>query len=153
MRLARHAIALLVLALSTVASAQASPLPMTDDGGRLFRHGADLAGEATRFLGMGNVTGTVGPWCADFVSFVLRREGRRPLQNRMAAAGLSYGPPTANPKRGDIVVMNTRHGRAHHVGFFLGWTKGGVQIVSGNWSHRVAVSVISRRSVTAFIRT
>lgn len=130
----------------------------TDDGGRAARwFGGALAGgsrviaEATRFLGARNVTGTRGPWCADYASFVLKRTGHRPLASRMAASALAYGPRVRNPRPGDLIVLGGG-GRASHVGFFAGWIRGRVVMVSGNWSHRVSRAEISPRAVIAFIR-
>jgi cell wall-associated NlpC family hydrolase len=71
----------------------------------------------------------------------------------MAASALSYGPHVSNPRPGDLVVMRTRRGAAGHVGIVVGVEPdGSIEIVSGNWSHHVARAVISRRSVTAFVR-
>ena len=104
-----------------------------------------------RFLGAGNVTGTRGPWCADYASMILRSTGHRPLAGRSVSAALAYGPRVRQPKPGDLVVINTRAGYAQHVGFFAGWDHGRMVMVSGNWGHRVAVSPISPAAVAAFI--
>ena len=98
------------------------------------------------FVGRGKVTTLPGPWCGDFVSMVLRLAGLRPLPNRLAYSALSYGPRVAHPKPGDIVVMR------NHVGFVVADRGNEIEIVSGNWSHRVARAFIPRRSVIAFIQ-
>jgi uncharacterized protein (TIGR02594 family) len=103
-------------------------------------------------LGQGNFTGLPGAWCAWAVSAVLRATGHRPLANGMASSALAYGPHITNPKRGDLVVMQTRHGPAGHVGIVVAFAGNQIKIISGNWSHRVAYAWISRRSVTAFVR-
>ena len=121
--------------------------PRSDDGGRLMRASLNIVAEAERYLGAGNVTGTRGPWCADYISFVLKRTGHRPLANRMAYAALSYGPHVARPKPGDLVVLRG------HVGIVVADQGRTVRIVSGNWSHRVAYGVVSRAAVIAFVRT
>jgi uncharacterized protein (TIGR02594 family) len=133
--------------------------PVADDEGRAWRSargvyggGANVIAEAMRFLGAPNITGTRGPWCADYTSLVLRRTGHRPLANRLAASALRYGPHTGEPRVGDLVVMNTRRGYARHVGFFAGWDRDRVVIISGNWRGRVSRALISRRAVAAFIR-
>jgi uncharacterized protein (TIGR02594 family) len=165
-RIPRHALAC-ALFFALAGSAAAAPrhywtlfddppaprvLPVTDDGGRALRFGSGIISLAMRFLGAGNVAGTRGPWCADFAAMVLKKTGHRPLANRTAASALSYGPRTSNPKPGDLIVLGGRHG-ASHVGFFAGWDRGRVVMVSGNWSHRVSRAVISLRSVSAFIHT
>lgn len=141
----------LVLAIC-LGSASASPL-ITNDNGRavhfvenLVEEPGAIVAEALHFLGSGNVTGTRGPWCADFVSFTLKRTGHRPLASRLAESALSYGSHTMTPQSGDLVVMR------HHVGFFVGWNHGKIIMVSGNWSHRVSRSLVSLRSVLAFVR-
>ncbi|MFZ1109873.1 MAG: CHAP domain-containing protein [Rhodomicrobium sp.] len=107
---------------------------------------------AEAHLGQGNFLGTVGPWCADFVSFVLRAAGRKPLANRLAASALAYGPREPTPTPGDLVVMRTRRGAYGHVGIVIAVDRATVEIVSGNWSHRVARARIARGEVTAFVR-
>jgi len=115
--------------------------------------GSDLVNEAERYLGSGKFTGHPGAWCADAVSAWLRATGRPPLANRMAASALSYGPRGWGAP-GELVVMATRRGYAGHVGIVESINAdGSITIISGNWSHRVARGVISRRQVTAFIRT
>jgi uncharacterized protein (TIGR02594 family) len=113
---------------------------------------SSLVAEAERHLGEGNFTGRPGAWCAWFVSAILRATGRPELPNGMAASALAYGPRTRAPQPGDLAVVATRRGRFGHVGIVvadLGWA---VEIVSGNWSGRVARARISRRSVTAFVK-
>ena len=118
-----------------------------------MRAAESLVALAESHLGEGNFIGTIGPWCADFVSAILRAAGRKPLASRLAASALAYGPHEATAKPGDLVVMRTRRGPAGHVGIVVADRgEASVEIVSGNWSHRVARSTIPRRAVTAFIR-
>jgi hypothetical protein len=64
---------------------------------------------------------------------------------------LDDATPTA-PRRGHLVAIRTRRGPAGHVGIVERVNPdGSVTIVSGNWSRRVARSIIPRRSVTACI--
>lgn len=135
--------------LSTLCT-QVSAHPLTNDGGRALSLGSSIVREALHFLGSGNPTGSRGPWCADFTSLVLKRTGHRPLANRMAGSALSYGPKTNTPKQGDLIVLRN----ASHVGVFMGFDRHGqVEMVSGNWSHRVKVALLPRQSVLAFIQT
>ena len=128
-----------VAARPTLRSAQASGI------------GSSVIADALRFIGAGNVTGTRGPWCADYASMILRQTGHRPLAGRSVSAAFAYGPRVRQPKPGDLVVLNTRAGFAQHVGFFAGWSHGQMVMVSGNWGHRVSVAPISARAVAAFI--
>ncbi len=108
--------------------------------------------EAGRWIGSGNMTGTFGPWCADAVSFWLRRTGHRPLANRMAASALAYGRRLPGPQAGAIAVMSTHRAWAGHVGLVEGVEPdGSIRLISGNWGHRVAEAVIPRNSVVAFV--
>lgn len=111
-----------------------------------------LVAEAARWLGSGNMTGTIGPWCADAVSFWLRRTGHRPLANRLAASALSYGPLLPSPRVGALAVMSTRRGRYGHVGIVEAIElDGSIRLISGNWGHRVARSIVARRTIVAFV--
>lgn len=111
-----------------------------------------MLAEAGRWIGSGNMTGTFGPWCADAVSFWLRRTGHRPLPNRLAASALAYGPRLPGPQAGAIAVMRTRRALYGHVGFVEGVEPdGSIRLISGNWGHRVAEAVIPRNSVVAFV--
>jgi uncharacterized protein (TIGR02594 family) len=113
---------------------------------------SDVLTEAARWLRAGNVTGSVGPWCADFVSFVLRRTGRPPLASRLAASALAYGPHEAAPRVGDLAVMRTRRGPFGHVGFVEGVeADGSIDLLSGNWGHRVARGRVGRGMIVAFV--
>jgi hypothetical protein len=102
-----------------------------------------LVGEAERYVGAGKFTGLPGAWCADAVSAWLRATGRPPLANRMAASALSYGVPGSGSP-GDLAVFVGRHGYAYHVGIVVASYSGEVEIVSGNWGHRVARAIVSR---------
>ena len=114
--------------------------------------GGDVVAEATRWLGSGNMTGLVGPWCADAVSFWLRRTGHRPLASRLVASALEYGPRLTGPQVGALAVIRTRRGSAGHVGLVEGVEPdGSIRLISGNWGHRVAQAIISRNSVLAFV--
>ena len=131
----------------TVSHTQAAPVPDTQSGA-----GGSVVAEADRWVGSRNMTGMAGPWCADAVSFWLRRTGHRPLANRMVSSALSYGPRLPGPKVGALAVIGTRRGRAGHVGLVEGIEPdGSIRLISGNWGHRVAHSIISRRSVAAFV--
>jgi hypothetical protein len=107
---------------------------------------------ADRDLGAGNFTGLPGAWCAWAVSAWLKASGRPPLRSGLAASALAYGPLELHPRRGDLVVMRTRRGPYGHVGLVVADLGATIEIVSGNWGHRVARARISRRSVTAFVR-
>jgi uncharacterized protein (TIGR02594 family) len=98
------------------------------------------------------MTGLAGPWCADAVSFWLRRTGHRPLASRMVAAALNYGPRLPGPKVGALAVIRTRRGAAGHVGLVEAVEPdGSIRLISGNWGHRVAQAIVPRNAVMAFV--
>ncbi len=106
----------------------------------------DILTEAQRHLGQGNFTGRPGSWCAWFASAVLKATGRRPLADGLAASALAYGPRTGAPRPGDLAVM------PGHVGFVVADLGARVTIVSGNWSHRVALTTLPRAAFVAFVK-
>lgn len=115
-----------------------------DLGAAGFR-GPSVVAEAVRWLGHGNMTGTFGPWCADALSFWLRRTGHRPLAGRMASDALRYGPRLAAPRIGSLIVL------PRHVGLVAGVEGDQVTMISGNWGRRVALARLSRRAAIAFV--
>jgi len=112
----------------------------------------DLVVVAERYLGMSNFTGLPGAWCAWAVSAWLRATGRPELSNGLAASALAYGPLELHARRGDLVVMRTRRGPYGHVGVVVADEGQEIEIISGNWLHRVARARIRRRSVSALVR-
>jgi hypothetical protein len=113
--------------------------------------GSALVHEAANYVGSGKFTPYPRPWCSDAVSAWLQHVGKPPLANRMASAALSYGPRSSGSP-GDLAVFLNRRGYAYHVGIVVADLGGQVEIVSGNWSHRVARAVVSRGGLI-FIRT
>jgi uncharacterized protein (TIGR02594 family) len=114
--------------------------------------GGDVVAEAARWIGSGNFTGRPGPWCADAVSAWLERSGHRPLEGRMAASALAYGPRLERPEFGALAVLGSRRGWASHVGVVSSIDgDGSIHLISGNWGRRVAEAVVPRGSVIAFV--
>lgn len=63
----------------------------------------------------------------------------------MAASALAYGPHIP-PRVGAIAVMRG------HVGFVAGIERdGSIDLVSGNWGHRVAAARVPRGEFVAFV--
>ena len=112
--------------------------------GRQYRHefatyktpdyGGDMASEALRYIGAGNITGRAGAWCAHFVNHIARLTGHATVPSGMAYAMRGIGTPT-QPQRGAI-AYNYRH-----TGIVLSVEGSTVTMVSGNNSHhRVGIS-------------
>jgi hypothetical protein len=139
----------------TVLLALASPAAASNRSGHgaavlVWRGGSDVGAVAARYVGSGKFTQLPGAWCADAVSAWLRATGRPPLANRMAASALSYGP-RSNGAPGDLAVFVGRRGYAYHVGVVVADLGDSVEVVSGNWGHRVGRAIVSRRGLV-FIR-
>jgi hypothetical protein len=120
-------------------------------GRAVWSAGSSVVAEiANRYVGAAKFTGLPGAWCADATSAWLRAAGKPPLASRMASAALSYGP-RGSGQPGDLAVFMGRRG-AYHVGVVVAALGNRVEIVSGNWGHRVGRAVVSRRGL-AFVRT
>lgn len=120
--------------------------------GQAWGNGSRLVAEAARWVGSGKFTSLPGAWCADAVSVWLKATGRPPLANRLAASALAYGTRDPGGQRGDLVVMRTNRGPAGHVGVVEAVEPdGSIAMISGNVDGRVARTLISRASVTAFV--
>lgn len=112
---------------------------------------SSLIREAERWLGSGNFTGKPGAWCAWAVSAWLTATGHRPLANGMAASALTYGPRLPGPRVGAIAVVSRRADSASHVGLVRRVEGDNIELISGNWGHRVAIGIVPRRQISAFI--
>ena len=161
---AMAALGCICLPLAAEANGRAGPAPQTIEApnwqvgapaaaGRFaWRSGSDIVAVAAIYVGQSKFTPFAGPWCADAVSVWLRSVGKPPLANRMAASALAYGPRGSGAP-GELAVIATRRGYAGHVGIVVAVHGNSVDIVSGNWGHRVAYATIPRWQVTAFVRT
>lgn len=139
-------VAALALTSPALANGRAGPTPTQAQAWFV----SDIAREAAQYVGSGKFTSLPGAWCADAVSAWLRATGKPPLASRMAGAALSYGP-RGNGAPGDLAVFMGRRG-AYHVGVVVASLGDRVEVVSGNWGHRVGRAVASRRSLI-FVRT
>jgi uncharacterized protein (TIGR02594 family) len=122
-----------------------APPRVSPEGGQ-----TDVIREAERWLGSGNFTGKPGAWCAWAVSAWLQATGHRPLASGMAGSALSYGPRLSAPRIGALAVLGTRRW-ASHVGLVRRVEGDSIELISGNWGHRVAIGVVPRRQISAFI--
>ena len=141
-------LALMVAVLATAGHARADDAPEAHGGGQsahVLRKlpGSSLLAVAMRDLGRGKFTAMPGPWCRDALNVWLARIGIRTDGDRRAIAARNIGSPSG-PRPGAIAVMR------HHVGIVVRVTPGGVEIVSGNHGHHVALGVYPIRRVLAF---
>ncbi|MEJ8573111.1 TIGR02594 family protein [Microbaculum marinum] len=104
---------------------------------------------ASRYLG-GNPTGRSSQWCADFMNLVERKAGRDGSGSRLARSYLGYGQKVSKPQPGDIVVLSRSGGG--HVGYFMGWKDGQIELLSGNHSRKVGVGTYPTSRVLGYRR-
>jgi len=132
-------------AAPAAAAGRAGPQTLSPQFSWLGGGATPWVGEAERWVGSGKFTGLPGAWCADAVNYWLRATGKPPLPGRMASSALAYGHADWQPQRGDVAVMRS------HVGLVEGVEpNGSIDLVSGNWGHRVAHAVLPRRVFVAF---
>ncbi|WP_436640030.1 TIGR02594 family protein [Microbaculum sp. FT89] len=104
---------------------------------------------ARRYLG-GNPTGQRSQWCADFMNLVEKKIGREGTGSRSSKSYLAYGKPVSNPQPGDIVVLARRGGG--HVGYFMGWKDGKIELISGNHGRKVGIGTYPKSRVLGYRR-
>lgn len=88
---------------------------------------------------------TATPWCSTFTCAVVRKAGYScPSGFAKARSFLKWGVKVnlKNIRKGDVVIFSRGRGKGHN-GFFLGWHKGKMKIVSGNSGDRVRVGYYS----------
>lgn len=119
-----------------------------DHGSLQNLQGSPLLSVAARYMGGRNPTGTRGPWCRDFVNYVIRRAGL-PLADtsRRARDGVRLGKRVRAPRPGDLAVMRT------HITIVKDIDGGRVIGLGGNQcGGRVCVSRYSESRVIAYVR-
>lgn len=104
---------------------------------------------ARRYIG-GNPTGQSSRWCADFMNLVEKKAGRDGAGSRMAKSYLAYGKKISKPQVGDIVVLSRSGGG--HVGYFMGWKDGQVELLSGNHGRKVGIGTYPTSRVLGYRR-
>ena len=104
---------------------------------------------ARRYLG-GNPTGRSSQWCADFMNLVEKKAGRDGSGSRLAKSYLAYGQKVSKPQPGDIVVLSRSGGG--HVGYFMGFKDGKIELLSGNHGRKVGVGTYPTSRVLGYRR-
>lgn len=94
------------------------------------------------------------PWCAAFVSWVLKQAGKTQNGSLLARSFLSYGDPVDVPQLGDLVVLwriapSQPFG---HVGFFIRETPTAIYILGGNQADQVNITAFSKNFLIAYRR-
>jgi len=113
------------------------------------RSGTQTLAIARRYLG-GNPTGQRSKWCADFMNLVEQKAGREGSGSRAARSYLAYGKKVSKPQVGDIVVLSRTGGG--HVGYFMGWKDGKIELLSGNHGRKVGIGTYPTSRVLGYRR-
>lgn len=101
---------------------------------------------ASRYLGMGNITGFRGPWCGAFAAMVARKAGVTPPEGYLQARRwANAGRRLPGPRVGAVAVAR------NHVGYVQAVVPGGVILLSGNYSRRVASAFYPSGRFIAFV--
>jgi len=90
-------------------------------------------------------------WCADFMNFVLKRNGSHGTESRSARSYLKYGELLDSPRVGAIAIF-ARGSSSGHVGVVRGTDgEGNPIIVSGNHGHHVRQSTYPKARVLGYV--
>jgi len=90
-------------------------------------------------------------WCADFMNFVLARNGSHGTNSRAARSYLQYGELLDSPRVGAIAIF-ARGSSSGHVGVVRGTDgDGNPIIVSGNHGHAVREAVYPKARVLGYV--
>lgn len=96
-------------------------------------------------IGQRRPQGCPGRWCACYMDTVLARTGLKPHGSNLARDFARYGAEAQPGAVGSIMVMS------NHVGVVVGECDNGqIQIVSGNYSNRVALGCYSASRAIAW---
>jgi uncharacterized protein (TIGR02594 family) len=91
------------------------------------------------------------PWCAAFVNGVLQSAGHQGSGSLAARSFLKWGQPVDKPSKGDIAVFSRGSNTAKgHVGFYMGETSEGIQVLGGNQSDSVTTTTYAKGRLLGF---
>lgn len=79
------------------------------------------------------------PWCAYFVTAVLKDIGVQGTGSGLARSYLSWGVETKNPQVGDIVVFKRGASWQGHVAFYLDQNENFIKVLGGNQNDAVSI--------------
>jgi uncharacterized protein (TIGR02594 family) len=88
------------------------------------------------------------PWCASFVSWVVRQAGFPNPNTARALDFANYGQRLERPQHGCIVVFNRQGGG--HVGFYMGERGDKILLLGGNQNNRVSIAPYNKSQVVAY---
>ena len=111
---------------------------IVDSGSKILQY-------ASRFVGMGNVTGFRGPWCGAFMGKVAKHEGRKVPKGYLQARQWVHAGPHVSPRVGVAAVM------PHHVAIVAAVHRNYVVLLGGNQNRRVGYERKSKRAIIAYV--
>ena len=117
-------------------------------------HRRELSSKFQRTIGL-KVDPARIPWCAAWANTVLAESGMATTGSLMARSFINWGRPTANPRKGDVVVLTRgKNRRAGHVGFFYGFVDDNgvrkVAVLGGNQGKAVNITYFPVSQVIAY---
>jgi uncharacterized protein (TIGR02594 family) len=131
---------------AVVRSTRDAAVATTNETNELIRTARSYMGETASQIGLPRSL-----WCADFMNFVLRKNGREGTGSRAADSFAHWGIRLPGPQIGSIAVAWRTGGS--HVGIVSGITANGDPIIiSGNHGHRVAEAAYPRQRFYAFVK-
>ncbi len=89
------------------------------------------------------------PWCSAFVNWCTERAGYEGTDSAWARSWLNWGKALKAPRPGCVVVLS-RGNDAGHVGFYVGKTASGIQVLGGNQGDRVCISTFPLSRVLGY---
>lgn len=83
------------------------------------------------------------PWCALFVSIIMKRAGREPVENPLWALNwANFGVNVGKPMLGDVLVFKRNGGG--HVGLYVGEDISAYHVLGGNQGDKVCIVRIGK---------
>mgnify|MGYP003333378000 CR=1 FL=1 len=83
------------------------------------------------------------PWCALFVSIIMKRAGREPVEKPLWALNwANFGVKVGRPMLGDVLVFKRNGGG--HVGIYVGEDKVAYHVLGGNQGDKVCIVRIGK---------
>jgi len=91
------------------------------------------------------------PWCSSFVAWVVEQAGVVGTNSAAARSWLDWGVPVDTPEPGCIVVLKRGNSSWQgHVGFYAGETESAVEILGGNQSDEVNLTLYPKTRVLGY---
>ncbi|MBI4854324.1 MAG: TIGR02594 family protein [Acidobacteria bacterium] len=88
------------------------------------------------------------PWCSAFANWCVEQSGYEGTDSAWARSWLNWGKKTTTPERGCIVVFSRDGGG--HVAFYIGETADHIEVLGGNQSNEVKISMYPKSRLLGY---